>query len=161
MTDPSRSSADPPPHEPDFSITLTHQGGYRFAADPHLPGASGFVVGEGPPLGDGEAPSPTQVLVASMASCLGASLLFCLGKSRLRVRGLRIEASGTLTRNEQGRLRVGGIDLRLFPDVVAEDVARMQRCLEVFEDYCIVTQSVRVGIPVEVGVITRSGTERT
>ncbi len=138
----------------DFGITLTLERGYRFAVDADLPGAAPFVIDEGPPLGEGSGPNPSRVLAAAMASCLGSSLLFCLGKSRIAVRALRVEAHGTLVRNARGRLRVGRLDIRLHPDVAAEDVPRMARCLELFEDFCVVTESVRHGIPVEVGVVT-------
>lgn len=138
----------------DFSVTLTLDGDYRFMVDPELPGAGGFVVDEAPPIGGGTGPNPARVLAASMASCLGSSLLFCLRKARVDVRSLRVEASGTMTRNERGRLRIGGVDVRLYPDVAAEDIPRMERCLGLFEDFCIVTESVRQGVPVEVGVIT-------
>jgi len=33
----------------------------------------------------------------------------------------------------------------------------MQRCLELFEDFCVVTQSVRAGIAVDVAVEPISG----
>ena len=65
---------------------------------------------------------------------------------------LRTRVEGTLVRNDQGRLRIGGIRVRLEPDVAPELRDRMGRCLELFEDFCIVTQSVRDGIDVQVEV---------
>jgi len=35
-----------------------------------------------------------------------------------------------------------------------DDRVRMRRCIEMFEDFCIVTQSVRKGIDVKVAVET-------
>lgn len=141
----------------DFAVTLTLEGGYRLAVDSHLPGVSPFHVDELPPLGGGSAPNPSRVLASAMASCLGASLLFCLQKAHVPVRGLRVEARGTLVRNERGRLRIGALHVELFPDVAPDDEPRMRRCLELFEDFCVVTESVRQGIPVTVGVETRAG----
>jgi uncharacterized OsmC-like protein len=138
-----------------FVVTLALDGGYRFTVNPGTDGAETFHVDEAPPLGAGSAASPTRVLAAAMASCLGSSLLFCLRKARIDVRGLKVLARGTLARNARGRLRVGGLHLELFPEVAAADEARMQRCLEIFEDFCVVTESVRQGIPVVVGVETR------
>ena len=136
----------------EFAVTLTLERGYRFAVDAHLPGVAPFAIDEGAPLGEGSAPDPSRVLASAMASCLGSSLLFCLGKSRVTVRGLRVEARGTMTRNERGRLRVGHLAVSLHPDVAPEDAPRMARCLELFEDFCVVTESVRHGIPVDVTV---------
>ncbi len=148
--------ASTPPETPadEFAITLTLERGYRFAVDSQLSGTAPFIIDEGPPLGEASGPNPSRVLAAAMASCLGSSLLFCLGKSRIAVTGLRVEASGTLTRNERGRLRVGSIRVELHPQVAREDIPRMQRCLELFEDFCVVTESVRQGVPVDVGVVT-------
>ena len=42
--------------------------------------------------------------------------------------------------------------VKLHPDVAAGDVERMSRCLGLFEDFCIVTQSVRDGVDVQVEV---------
>ncbi len=158
MSHSSQVPPSPPTNgdEGTFEITLALEAGYRFAVDPGTPGAEPFHVDETPPLGAGSAASPARVLAAAMASCLGSSLLFCLRKARIDVRALRVKARGTMTRNERGRLRVGGLHLELFPEVAAADEDRMQRCLEIFEDFCVVTESVRRGIPVVVGVETRT-----
>jgi len=148
----SASSAD----DDRFVVTVALEQGYRFSVDSGIPGAEPFHVDEAPPLGGGTAASPSRVLAAAMASCLGSSLLFCLRKARIEVRALRVVARGTMLRNERGRLRVGGLNLELFPEVAAADEDRMQRCLEIFEDFCVVTESVRQGIPVVVGVETRT-----
>lgn len=136
----------------DFAVTLQLEQGYRFAVDSQLPGVAPFVIDEGPPLGEGSGPNPSRVLAAAMASCLGSSLLFCLGKSRIPVTSLTVQATGTMTRNAKGRLRVGHVDIRLHPVVAPEDVPRMQRCLELFQDFCVVTESVRAGVETSVAV---------
>ncbi|EQD48852.1 OsmC family protein, partial [mine drainage metagenome] len=54
-------------------------------------------------------------------------------------------------RNEKGRLRIGGISVSVTP-VLADpaDAPRLDHCREIFEDFCVVTQSVRGGTPVTV-----------
>ena len=54
--------------------------------------------------------------------------------------------------NEQGRFRVSGIDVDLSPKLTVGDAARLARCEALFEDFCVVTQSVREGIDVKVNV---------
>lgn len=152
----SRPAQTPTEDEGTFSVTLTLEQGYRFAVDPELAGAEGFHVDETPPLGEGSAPNPSRVLATAMASCLASSLAFCLRKARIELRGLRVTANGTLVRNERKRLRVGSLHIELFPEVSEADEPRMQRCLEIFEDFCVVTESVRHGIPVVVGVETHT-----
>ncbi|HEX4933596.1 MAG TPA: OsmC family protein, partial [Gemmatimonadaceae bacterium] len=87
--------------EGSFIVTLSLEDGYRFSVDPGRPGAEAFHVDEAPPLGAGSAASPSRVLAAAMASCLGSSLLFCLRKARIDVRSLRVQARGTMVRNER------------------------------------------------------------
>ena len=72
--------------------------------------------------------------------------------AKVEVRELRVEVAGTLARNDKGRFRIAGVRVRLMPGIAAGDRERIERCLGVFEDYCIVTQSVRQGIDVQVEV---------
>ncbi len=139
-------------HPESFHVTLTLGDGYQFHVDPGLDGAAGFVIDEPPPLGQGRGPNPARVLASAMASCLGASFLFCLRKAQVEVTELRVVAEGHLVRDARKRLRVGGIDIRLEP-VFADPVqGRIERCRSIFEDFCVVTESVRHGIPVAVAV---------
>ena len=44
------------------------------------------------------------------------------------------------------------MNVKLSPIIREEDVSRSKRCLELFEDFCVVTESVRKGIEVNVDV---------
>ena len=138
-----------------FTVTLDRRGGYEFLADVGEPGVAPLVLDESPPLGEGRGPNPSRLLAAAVGNCLSASALFCLQRARIDVQGMHTEVDVTLTRNEAGRLRVGGMSVRIEPEVAEEDIPRMKRCLEIFEDFCLVTQSVRHGIDVDVEVSTR------
>jgi organic hydroperoxide reductase OsmC/OhrA len=70
----------------------------------------------------------------------------------VEVAELRTKVEGTIVRNERGRLRIGGLRVRLAPEVTQEQRERMGRCLDLFQDFCIVTESVRTGIAVDVEV---------
>jgi organic hydroperoxide reductase OsmC/OhrA len=70
----------------------------------------------------------------------------------VEVAALRTTVESTIVRNERGRLRIGGLRVRLAPDVTPEQRERMGRCLDLFQDFCIVTESVRDGIVVDVEV---------
>lgn len=137
-----------------FSLALTLQDGYAFTVDfggDMVP----LLVDEGPPLGEGRGPNPARVLGAAVGSCLAASLLFCLRKARVDVKRLCARVDGTMVRNARGRLRIGSIAVRLTPELASDQDARWARCLELFQDYCIVTESVRAGIAVDVAVEAR------
>jgi organic hydroperoxide reductase OsmC/OhrA len=131
---------------------MTLRDGYTFTVD-FAPGEGPpLVVDELPPLGEGNGPNPARLLAAAVGSCLSASLLFCLRKSRMAVSDLRTSVEVSLARNDRGRVRIGGIRVRLAPELDPEPRERMGRCLELFQDFCIVTESVRDGIDVDVVV---------
>jgi organic hydroperoxide reductase OsmC/OhrA len=138
--------------EHDFTLSLTHLHGYAQSIDFDIEDAPSIIVDEPPPLGEGSGPNPARLLGAAVGSCLAASLLFCMRKARLDVSGMRTQVKGTLVRNERGRLRVGGLEVHLGPIVPAHQHDSVPRCLELFEDFCVVTASVRKGLPVSVTV---------
>ena len=136
-----------------FALDLNFKDGYQFAVDFQQPGVPDLVVDEHPPLGAGRGPSPARMLATAVGHCLASSFLFCVRKARVEVRAFTVRVEGTMVRNERGRLRVGQLKVRLAPEVHAEDRERIGRCLELFEDFCIVTQSVRQGLKVDVEVV--------
>lgn len=135
-----------------FALQLTLEDDYRFTVRFGPEMLPDLTVDELPPLGSGQGPNPSRMLATAIGHCLGASLLYCLRRSRVEVKGLQTTVEGTLVRNERGRLRIGEIRVVLAPDVDPAQRERMGRCLELFEDFCIVTESVRAGIPVTVQV---------
>lgn len=139
-----------------FALELTLREGYEFAVDFGQEGVPDLTVDEPAPLGGGRGPNPARLLAAAVGNCLAASLLYCLRKSRIDVGGLRATVEGTLARNERGRLRLGELRVQLAVDVPPQERERMGRCVELFEDFCIVTESVRQGLPVTVEVATAS-----
>lgn len=139
-----------------FALTIELGQGYQQTVDFREPGMKPLVLDESAPLGAGEGPSPARLLGAAVGGCLGASLVFCMRKARVDVRGLHTQVTGTLARNDRGRLRVSAIRVRLEPVVPVEQHDRVPRCLALFEDFCTVTQSVRQGIDVQVEVVPRA-----
>ncbi|MCS6806902.1 MAG: OsmC family protein [Acidobacteriota bacterium] len=136
----------------ELTITLEQKKDYEFVVrfDPQDGGT--WLMDESPPLGNGQGPDAARVLAAAVGNCLSASLLFCLRKAKIGVQGMKTTVTTSLQRNEQGRLRIGGIRVAIAPEIDPADRERVHRCLELFEDYCVVTQSVRRGIDVQVQV---------
>jgi uncharacterized OsmC-like protein len=135
------------------NVTLDRQEGYRFLVDFH-DGRAPLEVDEQPPIGDGDGPNPARLLAAALGHCLSASMLFCLQKSRVDVQSMRTDVRAQVSRNERGRLRVTEIAVELHPELADADSARLARCQELFEDYCVVTESVRGSMDVQVQVRT-------
>ncbi len=136
----------------EFTVSMELQDGYRFLVDFQQQGVPALVVDEPEPLGAGEGPNAARLLAAAVGNCLSASALFCLRRARVPVHGMRTSVVASLVRNDRGRLRVGALRVQINPQVDASDEGRIQRCLTLFEDYCVVTQSVRAGLDVSVDV---------
>jgi len=139
------------PHE-SFALSLELEQNYAFTVqfdDERLPP---LLLDEPEPLGESRGPNAARLIGAAVGNCLGASLLFCLRKAHVDVEGLRVDVTGELIRNERGRLRIGALHVTLDPQVADAERLRMARCVELFEDFCIVTESVRRGIDVDVSV---------
>ncbi|MGA0533668.1 OsmC family protein [Hansschlegelia sp. KR7-227] len=137
-------------------IRIKQLDGYRFVVDfgPELPG---LLVDEAPPVGGGEGPFPEQLLVAAVANCLCASMVFALGKFKQDAGDVAAEADCVLGRNEEGRLRIQGIDVAITLGADAGDMDRIDRVLEQFERFCTVSESVKTGVPVSVRVSDGKG----
>ena len=124
--------------------------GYRFKVEFDVEGVPNLVVDEMKPIGEGLGPNPTRLLLAAVGHCLSSSLLYCLGKAKVKVKKLNTVVKADVERNEEGYLRVAGLDVQIHLEVNEEDKLRVPRCLSVFENYCTVTQSIRKGIEVNV-----------
>jgi len=112
---------------------------------------------ESPPLGQGAGPTPVQLLAAAVGNCLSASLLFALRKYKQAPEPITAEARAIVGRNAENRLRVQRIEVALTLGKPAEELAHLDRVLGQFEAFCTVTESVRLGIPVEVSVFDAAG----
>jgi uncharacterized OsmC-like protein len=141
-----------PPIEKTNRTTITQEAGYRFRVRFDHEGMPDLITDESPPVGEGKGPDPSRLLATAAGSCLAASLLFCLGKARLPVEGLEAEVLSEFARNEAGRLRIRSLKVRLLPKWTEETASKARRCLQIFEDFCVVTQAIRQGMPVDVRV---------
>ena len=118
-----------------FSLTLRQEAddrsGYLFRVAFDDTAIPDLQTDELPPLGAGAGPNPARLLAAAVANCLSASLLFAMRKFH--------NAPGRLTT----RATAGH--------------ERLDRLLAQFEDFCLVTESVRQGVPVTVSVSDAGG----
>lgn len=136
-----------------FVVSLEQKQDFQFLIDFNQEGVPLLLADELPPLGEGNGPNPARLLAAAVANCLAASLLFCLRKSRIEPHQLRAAVQGEMVRNERGRLRIRQLNVRIEPLLAEADAERITRCSEIFQDFCIVTESVRDGIDVQVELV--------
>lgn len=143
--------------EQQFSVELVQLVDFRFEAHFDASAMPVLVTDEPPPLGGGTGPNPARLLATAVANCLAASLLFAMRKFGNRPDPLRATATATLSRNEQGRWRVARIAVDLHLGATAGELKNLPRVLGQFEDFCVVTQSVRAAFPVDVRVFDSDG----
>jgi organic hydroperoxide reductase OsmC/OhrA len=137
-----------------FAVRIEHQGRFRFqsqASEDGLSHGPPFASDEPEPVGENSGPATPALLGAALGHCLSASLLEALRHARLDVLGCETEAVAVVIPNEEGNPRIDHVDVRIRPRL-AESSPRMNRCADVFENHCTVTQSVRRGIDVRVEV---------
>lgn len=136
----------------EFTIAVKQKENYEFEVRFDKEHYEPLRMDEPEPLGRDAAPNAARVLAAAVGNCLSASLLFCTRKARVELGPMETKVHVRLGRNERGRLRIAGIEVEIDPHFPPGEREKAARCLELFEDFCVVTASVRDGIPVDVRV---------
>jgi len=136
-------------------LSLIENTNYQFNITFDIPVAD-IIVDETAEIGgDGMGPNPSRLLSTAIANCLSASLLFCLRKARVEIKSLDAEITTTIGRDHEGYLRIKAADVSILPKFASNDSndpKKIERCEKLFEKYCVVTESVRKGIPVTVEI---------
>jgi len=142
-----------------FTLTLEQLEDYEFRVKFDWPEVPELLLDEPAPLGGSRGPNAARLIAAAVANCLSASLVFCMRKFKQASGRVRADVTGELARNERGRLRIGRFDVTIHLADAAGEIRHFDRCLQQFEDFCVVTESVRNGIPVGVRVVDGAGRE--
>lgn len=142
----------------EFTVTVEQVEDYEFKVHFDETEFDEYRMDEPAPIGHDRAPNAARVLSAAIGNCLSASLLFCARKAKVELGPIRTEVRTQVFRSERGRLRIGKVQVRIDPRIPETEKHKALRCLDLFEDYCVVTQSVRQGIDVQVAV---EGMERS
>ena len=133
-------------------VTLEQEDDYAFRIRFDDTALEPLLGDEASPLGQDRGPNPARLLLASVANCLVASLLFALRKQHNQPGRLRAEITAIPMRNAEGRWRIPQAFVELHLPEGNEHYQHLERVLAQFEQFCIVTQSVRQGIDVDVTV---------
>jgi organic hydroperoxide reductase OsmC/OhrA len=145
--------------ESSFTLELEQLADFEFRVKFDWPEVAELKLDEPAPLGRSAGPNAARLIGAAVANCLTSSLLFCMRKFKQSPGTLRAQVRGEIQRNERGRLRIGRFDVTIRLAEQAAAIQHFDRCLAQFEDFCVVTESVRHGIPVGVRVVDASGAE--
>jgi uncharacterized OsmC-like protein len=142
-----------------FSLSLRRTVDYQFVTTFDKDGVSPLLLDEPKPLGADKGPNAARLIGAAVGNCLSASLLFCLERAKQTVNGFATDVEGFVRRDEGGRWRLAQLDVQLVLDLTVDRAERVKRCLELFEDYCVVTPSIRKGLQLNVVVTDTQGNE--
>jgi organic hydroperoxide reductase OsmC/OhrA len=140
-----------------FTIHLDHIKDYQYRVHFDWDAAPDLWLDEPPPLGTKENPNASRLLAAAVGNCLSASLLHCLAREDIPETGMRTSVTCEIGRNENKRLRISKVDVRIIVEKQLERSPRLQRCLDAFEDFSVVTAAVREGTPVTVHIANEAG----
>ncbi|MBK5964832.1 osmotically inducible protein OsmC [Thiocystis minor] len=141
-----------------FTIHLEQREGFQINVAFDWKRAPDLLMDEPPPLGEQQGPNASRLLAAAAANCLSASLLYCVFKEEPPEHCLRTEVDCIMVRNEKKRQRIGGLEVRLILTDVVTQSPRFARCKTLFEDFCVVSASIRQGIPMRVTLLDEQGT---
>jgi uncharacterized OsmC-like protein len=109
------------------------------------------LTDEPDPVGTNAGPSTPAMLAMAVGHCLSASLVETLRHAGIWVAGLTTEAVAVVAPNAEGLPRIKQINVTIRP-IVSKESSNIKRCIDVFEKYCTVCQSIRPAIPVHVDV---------
>lgn len=141
----------------DIRLVLEQEGPYAFKVNFEGTALDALHTDEPAPLGAGGGPNPSALLLAAVANCLGASLLFALRKFRNQPGPIQVGITARKERNAEGRWRIPRAEVSITLSDKAAGLEHFERVLAQFEQFCLVTQSVRDGIAVDVRVIDADG----
>jgi len=140
------------------SVKLVQQNDYQFAI--YYSEERDPIYGdEPPPLGRSQGATPSQFLLAGVANCLSDSLLFALRKFKQNPEPIETKASCEIGRNAENRLRILAIHVEIQIGAPGNTLENLDRVLAQFQDFCTVSSSVNLGIPVNVTVIDNENTQ--
>ena len=135
----------------EFDLTIEQGAGYELRTRFDKEQYAELMLDEPAPLSGDAAPNAARILAASIGGCLAASLVFCMSRAGTPLESIRAAVHVELVRNAERRLRIGHVAVKLMPQLGASQ-EKLAKCLESFEDFCVVTQSVRQGLDVRVSV---------
>jgi uncharacterized OsmC-like protein len=137
-----------------FGVHIDFVEGFKFSSQAFegelLHGAT-VLTDEPDPVGSNAGPSTPAMLAMAVGHCLSASLVETLRHAGIHVKELRTEAVSVVAPNEEGLPRIKQINVSIRP-VVDKESGNIKRCIDVFEKYCTVCQSIRPAIAVHVEV---------
>ncbi|MFX1447417.1 MAG: OsmC family protein [Promethearchaeota archaeon] len=102
-------------------------------------------------------PSAIEYLLIGIGGCLGTTFIYCLQKNNIELEKLEVVVDGKLSHTGPKMfLRLVNVDVDLkFTAMEASSDVEINRCINEFTEYCIVTNSIANGLPIHINCIKR------
>ena len=99
-------------------------------------------------------PSPVEYFLIGIGGCLGSTFKYCLQKQDVEIDLLEVVVDGQLKHaGPKMSLKLVYIEAELFITAKNEESSdKIEQCIKNFRDYCIVTNSITQGVPIDVKV---------
>lgn len=138
------------------SVTLRQLENFHFESD-FGGGLVPYATDEPAPLGTGLGPSPVQMLLSAVGSCMSSSFHFAMTKFKENPGQIVTRVTGTVGRDANNRMRVLAIDVAIGFAAAAQSIGHMERIAGQFEQFCTVGASVARGIPIHITLTDGNG----
>jgi putative redox protein len=133
-------------HSEEIKVKLTNQKVQFTGVSKNNPGRP-IKFDYYPPIGDGQGYNGLELLLMSLAGCLGTTVVYLLRQMGKNISGLDIEAKGT--RRTQPPIKFEKIDLQFHLNSPDTDAAEIQKAIHLAEEsVCPVWQMIKNNVEV-------------
>jgi len=97
-------------------------------------------------------PSSVEYLLIGIGGCLGTTFMYCLQKRNVKMKSVEIEIDGKLSHVGPKlllRLTKVDVEIKFIPEENASS-EEISECIKNFREYCIVSNSIADGLPINV-----------
>jgi len=97
-------------------------------------------------------PSSVEYLLIGIGGCLGTTFMYCLQKRNVKMKSVEIEIDGKLSHVGPKlllRLTKVDVEIKFIPEENASS-EEIFECIKNFREYCIVSNSIADGLPINV-----------
>ena len=105
--------------------------------------------------GQGSAPCPDQLFLASVSGCLLTTFLHFARRLGADVRSVNIHSGAELSMGEEG-YRIRRVSSRILFEAAPEAAELAERCAKLSREYCHITRSLEASFPVDVEIEARA-----
>ena len=132
-------------------VELKHTEGCKF--DARFRTKEGNLLLRKPfPVGVGYGPEAVTMLTMATSYCMAASLNYYLARARVYPLALRAKGHVDMRLTEENYRRVKAMEIDIRIEVEERERKRLERALDRFTDFCIISESIRGSFPITVRV---------